>query len=112
MPDPYQPFASSQFDRSTTPPTAFASAGYAPSTTPPSAFGAGILADLAALRAVPTPALPLNPAAVRQVASATAGETVRAYQLEAGTAADNDDTVIRPTDYAAETNERLWRRVL
>jgi len=124
MPDPYQEFSATQFARSTTPPTpfsaasagaapaptAFAATQFAPSTTAPSTFGAGVLADLAALRAVPTPTLPLSD--LRRVTSATPGEIVRAYQLEAGTTADNGDTVIRPADYAAGTNERIWRRTL
>jgi len=34
---------------------------------------------------------------------------LRAYRLEAGTAATSSPTVIRPTDYAATTNEKIFR---
>lgn len=38
-----------------------------------------------------------------------AGNILRVYELVAGTDAESSPTVIRPTDYAATTNEKVWK---
>ena len=126
MPE-YSQFTATQFAPSTTPPTPFTapaaaapaapvefnSDAFDPTTTPPTQFGssAAVLADYAALRAVTTPTLALG--TVRQVAAATAGEEIEVWQLGAGTDADAPAAgKIRPTDYQADTNARIWSRTL
>lgn len=110
MPDltPFDPPA--QFAKSTTPPTAFT---LTPGPNPaPSAFTAAraILADVAALKALATVALPVA-TTLRQVASAVAGEVMQVWRLVASTHADDvPGGFARPTDYAAGTNEKVWSR--
>lgn len=102
---------------STTPPVAASAADYTPSTTPPVAPGTplALLANIAALKALATVALVPSTEAplVRQVFSSEPNEFVQAWQLTAGTQADNvAGGFARPTDYATTTNEKVWKRVL
>lgn len=116
---PYDPFSTSGYAASTTPPDPFGTTALAPSTVPPVPFGSTELplADIAALKAISTTSL--DPAAegavpiVRQVTSAAVGEVVQVWQLQAGTHADDvAGGYAQPTDYDAETNAKYWLRVL
>jgi len=116
---PYDPFTTTGYAASTTPPVAFTPTGYTPSTTPPTHFGAADLplADLAALKAIATTSLVPDAEGavpiVRQVVSAAAGEVVQVWQLQAGTHADDvAGGYAQPTDYDAEDNAKYWVRVL
>ena len=61
------------------------------------------------LRAIVTPSLSLG--SHISYRGSVSGELF-VYVLETGTDIDNSPEVIRPDDYAATTNERVWRRAL
>ncbi len=54
-----------------------------------------------------TPELPLNTAVA--FVDAASSNTLRIYELVAGTDAESAPAVIRPDDYAGGTNERVWK---
>lgn len=49
---------------------------------------------------------------VGSLAMIVVSNELKVYQLQAGTDAESSPTIIRPDDYAASTNEKIWRRVL
>ena len=61
------------------------------------------------LRAIVTPSLALG--SHISYRGSVSGELF-VYVLETGTDTDNSPSVIRPDDYAATTNERVWKRAL
>jgi hypothetical protein len=68
-----------------------------------------VYSSIAALQAVDS----LNAALPRVACLSTAEEGLGFWQLTAGTAAHNPSGgIIRPTDYATTTNERVWIRAL
>lgn len=110
---PYDAFEAPDFDPATDPPATFATASYDPSVTPPTPFSAaGVpLASIAALKAIVTVGVAIDPPVVRQVQPATG--PLQAWQLQAGTdAEDLEEGIARPDDYAEATNEKIWRQVL
>jgi hypothetical protein len=60
------------------------------------------------LKAIATPSLTLGS---HIVYLDTDVDELRIYKLQAGTEADNSPFFIRPDDYAASTNERVWKLV-
>lgn len=114
---PYEPFSTSSFTPSTTPPTPFSVASYTPSTTPPTAFGTDVivLANIAALKAIPTVGLAVG--TVRNVTSAEEGEVRTAWELKAGDGSEEEDldadpAIALPDDYDADDNQQYWERTL
>ncbi len=70
------------------------------------------LSDIAALKAIPTEEVVLDPPVVRQVIGAAPG-AIQVWQLQEGDEADNPATGwARPDDFEEAANERVWRRVL
>jgi hypothetical protein len=49
---------------------------------------------------------------VPYLVAAVIGETLKFYRLTAGTAAEASPGIIRPDDYAASSNEKIWTQVL
>lgn len=60
-----------------------------------------------ALAAIVTSTLPLN-----QVLGIVVGDTLSFYQLQTGTNATTTPGIIRPNDYHATTNARIWKQIL
>lgn len=67
---------------------------------------AGITAP-ASLKDIPTVSMQL--ATMITFTDSTASNVVRIYELTNETTAESSPTVIRPNDYAATTNEKVWR---
>jgi hypothetical protein len=60
-----------------------------------------------ALAAIATTALPLD-----RVLGIVNGSTLAFYQLKAGTNSTASPGIIRPNDYNATTNARVWKQIL
>jgi hypothetical protein len=60
-----------------------------------------------ALAAIISSTLPLN-----RVLGVIVGSTLSFYQLQAGTSATASPGIIRPNDYNATTNARVWKQIL
>ena len=63
---------------------------------------------IATIKAITTVGLSVGVFVVQRLTDSS--DILRIYELVAGTTADSGFNIIRPTDYAAATNEEVWRR--